>query len=35
MNVKSGGGPVYAPCLTQRVAKPRGANRITEMIYFV
>ena len=33
INVESGGGAVYAPCPKQRVAKPGGANRSTEIIY--
>ena len=33
--VESGGGPVHAPCPKQRVAKPRGANRSTEIIIFI
>jgi hypothetical protein len=32
MDVKSDGGPVHAPCPTQRVAKPGRANRSTEII---
>jgi hypothetical protein len=32
MDVESGGGPVHAPCPTQRVAKPGGADRDTEII---
>ena len=33
IDVESGGGTVYAPCPKQRVAKPEGANRSTEIIY--
>jgi hypothetical protein len=33
IDVESGGGPVHASCPKQRVAKPGGANRTTEMIY--
>jgi hypothetical protein len=32
IDVESGGGPVHAPCPKQRVAKPGGANRSTEII---
>jgi hypothetical protein len=32
IDVESGGGPVRAPCPKQRVAKPGGANRRTEII---
>jgi hypothetical protein len=32
MDVESGGWPVHAPYPTQRVAKPGGANRSTEII---
>jgi hypothetical protein len=39
IDVKSGGETVHAPCLKQRVAKPGGANRSTEIIniyfYFI
>jgi len=32
IELESGGGPVHAPCPKQRVAKPGGANRSTEII---
>ena len=32
IDVESGGRPVHAPCPTQRVAKPGGANRRTKII---
>jgi len=32
IDVESGAGPVHAPCPNQRVAKPGGANRSTEII---
>jgi len=32
IHVESGGWPVHAPCPKQRVAKPGGANRRTEII---
>ncbi len=32
IDVESGGWPVHAPCPKQRVAKPGGANRSTEII---
>jgi hypothetical protein len=34
IDVESGGGPVHAPCPKQRVAKPGGANRVTEIIVY-
>ena len=33
IDVESGGGAVHAPCPKQRVAKPGGANRSTEVIF--
>ena len=33
IDVESGGWPVHAPCPKQRVAKPGGANRSTEIIF--
>jgi hypothetical protein len=35
IDVKSGGGAVYAPYPKQRVAKPRGVNRSTEIIIII
>ena len=34
IDVESGGGPVHTPCPKQRVAKPGGANRSTEIIIY-
>jgi len=34
IDVESGGWPVHAPFPKQRVAKPGGANRSTEIINF-
>jgi hypothetical protein len=32
IDIESGGWPVPAPCLKQRVVKPREANQSTEII---
>jgi hypothetical protein len=34
IDVESSGWPVHAPYLKQRVTKPGGANRSTEIIYY-